>query len=123
MAGPLRPNRPPSPPELNGSQNFFPVPKVPKKVIFSLMARPLREELFFRLPLANQSFLVWLFPVSDAEHKIAERTAHVLTPTLQYIHPFVINQYYTYFSNTGLIRETQVLSIKIELFFYGLLES
>ena len=56
MAGPLRPY-PPLPPKLNGRPIFFsPVPKVEKN-IFSLMAlpfpppllmaRPLREEIFF----------------------------------------------------------------------------
>jgi len=40
IAGTLWPY-PPPPSELNGSQNFFSsVPKVQKKVIFTLMARP-----------------------------------------------------------------------------------
>ena len=60
MAGPLRPN-PPPPSNLKWLLKFW--KKVPKKVILSLMvrpltlpppllmARPLREELFLRLPL------------------------------------------------------------------------
>ena len=45
MAGPLRPN-PHTPLELNGRWNVGTLKKVPKKVIFSLMARQLRENLF-----------------------------------------------------------------------------
>ena len=44
MAGPFRPN----PPPLELLERWK---KVPKKVLFSLMARPSREELFLRLPL------------------------------------------------------------------------
>ena len=61
MTGPLRPYTPPL--ELNGRCNFGTLEKkVPKKVIYSLMARPLplppflmarplREELFFAASL------------------------------------------------------------------------
>ena len=50
MAGPLRLNPPPLL-ELNGRWNVE--KKVKKKVLFSLMARPLREELFFAASLTR----------------------------------------------------------------------
>ena len=54
MAGPLMPNpHPPQPPpiELNGRWNVGTLgKKSSKKRYFSLMARPLREELFLQLP-------------------------------------------------------------------------
>ena len=48
MDGPLKPNHP-APLELNGRWNVR--TKAPKKFIFSLMARPLRAELFFAASL------------------------------------------------------------------------
>ena len=46
MAGPLRPSPPPSRAEWPLWKVGTSEKKVPKKVIFSLMARPLREEHF-----------------------------------------------------------------------------
>ena len=48
MARPLRPTPPPL--EQNGRWNVGTLEnEVPKKVLFSLIARPLREELFLRM--------------------------------------------------------------------------
>ena len=88
MAGPLRPY--PPPPSLIAVGFFFPVPIVPKKVLFSLMARPLREKLCFcSFPKENHLFFYECLPfvhtLTICMHKI---TIKFLSREISYFERF-----------------------------------